>query len=529
MPDAAEPWIAFHPDTRVLAYPDRLVVYRDPRSYVLRGLSPAVRDVLLGLGSSRARAEEVFAALPGPADRRSLRRVLDRVGHLLVHHLGPEERTLMSVVPLRAVPPALPPPLAEDTPVRLSRFALLRLLDGAFVLESPRSPVRIELADQAAHALVLALGQPRTAACLARSTGLELAAVRRITGVLVGLHLAGTAAETGPAAPSAPPGAAVLREDTDQVLRQWDFHDLLFHARSRPVQATTPRFLHRIRPQPAVKPRPPGTAVALHRPASPDLAPHEPGLTSVLETCRATTDYGPDPLRAEQLGEFLYRAARVRSRHGTRPGLYYEWDTRPLYDTTSRPYPSADSSYELELYVTVRRCEALPRGVYHYDPVGHRLTALESREEDGAALLNRIRRFHRAEPDVLITVTSRLGRLSWNHEAISYALTLQHLGILQQTMYLVATAMGLAPCAVRAVAEPETVARVLGLDEPGEVPVGEFLLGSLAPEATGEAARRCVDGWEAVNDPDWTPRDREPSPAAEHGGGPGDGDSHGRT
>ncbi|MDX3229031.1 hypothetical protein [Streptomyces sp. ME19-01-6] len=50
------------------------------------------------------------------------------------------------------------------------------------------------------------------------------------------------------------------------------------------------------------------------------------------------------------MGELLYRAARVRKVLDARPE-----DDRP-YAVTSRPYPSAGSAYELELYAAVHRC-----------------------------------------------------------------------------------------------------------------------------------------------------------------------------
>jgi len=43
---------------------------------------------------------------------------------------------------------------------------------------------------------------------------------------------------------------------------------------------------------------------------------------------------------------------------------------------------------------------------------------------------------------------ARFPWLAWKYESIAYALTLKHVGMDFQTMYLAATAMGLAPCAV---------------------------------------------------------------------------------
>jgi SagB-type dehydrogenase family enzyme len=82
-----------------------------------------------------------------------------------------------------------------------------------------------------------------------------------------------------------------------------------------------------------------------------------------------------------------------------------------------------------------------------------------------------------ADPQILLVVTSRFGRVSWKYQAIAYALTLKAVGALYQTMYLTATAMGLAPCAI-GTGDGALMARLLGTDFADESSVGEFLLGT---------------------------------------------------
>ena len=78
---------------------------------------------------------------------------------------------------------------------------------------------------------------------------------------------------------------------------------------------------------------------------------------------------------------------------------------------------------------------------------------------------------------VLLVVAARFQRLAWKYASIAYALTLEHVGVLYQTMYLAATAMGLAPCALGA-GNSDLFARAAGTDWCAETSVGEFLLGS---------------------------------------------------
>src|SRR5262249_2038339 len=149
------------------------------------------------------------------------------------------------------------------------------------------------------------------------------------------------------------------------------------------------------------------------------------------------------------LGEFLYRVARVR-------------ETRTLEVTTpggekfdmefaSRPYPGGGALYELEFYITVNHCKDLARGLYHYDPLHHRLERLAAPAPEVEGLLADAARstgIPQQDLQVLITLAARFARMAWKYSAIAYATILKHVGVVYQTMYLVATAMRLAPCGV---------------------------------------------------------------------------------
>ena len=100
--------------------------------------------------------------------------------------------------------------------------------------------------------------------------------------------------------------------------------------------------------------------------------------------------------------------------------------------------------------MTVDRCTGLASGIYHYDPVAHQLHRLVGRTASVERLLRDAQ--HAAAlpslPQVVIILASRFQRLSWKYRGMAYATTLKNVGVLYQTMYLVATAMGLAPCAL---------------------------------------------------------------------------------
>ena len=80
-------------------------------------------------------------------------------------------------------------------------------------------------------------------------------------------------------------------------------------------------------------------------------------------------------------------------------------------------------------------------------------------------------------PQVLIVFAARFPCVSWSYQSVAYALIAKEVGALQQTMYLVATAMDLAPCAIGA-GNSDLFARIAGTDYYAETSVGEFILGS---------------------------------------------------
>ncbi len=80
-----------------------------------------------------------------------------------------------------------------------------------------------------------------------------------------------------------------------------------------------------------------------------------------------------------------------------------------------------------------------------------------------------------AGPDILFTLAARIRRVSWRYQTIAYALILKNTGVLFQQMYLVATALGLAPCAIGA-GDTQMFARASGLEYARETSVGEFAL-----------------------------------------------------
>lgn len=401
----------------------------------------------------------------GVNDHRTLDEVLDVLSGSVVHSLGLDDRQgpLLSAVPTA---PAVSFPLDQvplSRPVRLSRFALIRPYGSALLLESPRAQFRVVLHRSLAAHIASALAGPRTIA--------QLAADLRSHGPIVG-HVVAYLAAAGIVLVGDDAGPAV--EDSDPALRLWAHHALTFHVRSRSRHGNGEDFAaeEALAASPAVKPPPAGRRFPLHRPEIAELMTDDASLTALLESDAECPAVSPNPLRAEQLGELLYRSARVRG-----PGP----PRRPggtVHEASQRPYFSLACLYELEIYLSLERCAGLPRGIFHYDPADHALTQLTS---DDAALHELLEMARTAagsarRPSALITVTARMDRMAALGSA-AYATTLTHLGALQQTLCLVARAMGLRAHAVPVDAN-DTVERVIGLTWPAEVGVGECVLDS---------------------------------------------------
>ncbi|GGL06212.1 SagB-type dehydrogenase domain-containing protein [Sphaerisporangium melleum] len=442
--------------------------------------APQVVDALRRMSLGPVSLEN---AVTDPAGRAELDRLLGRLQHLVVRSLGlDQERALLSVVPLSRQARFEPARLSPVRALRMSRFAVLHAEDGAYSLESPLSLHRVVLHRAEAMWLIGTLSRATTPAAVLDGLPSPMPA-----GEALGYLVA-----TGMVVQAEPGGSArapVFAEDTDPALVTWLPQDLMFHTRStlgrhdRDFGATYPMG-ERWTVEPVTKPATEGGYVPLPRPSWNRLIASDPPLTAAIEGHRPTRRFAREPLTARQLGEVLYRTARVRSLVGSAGGL-----TGGL--ASDRPYASTGSAYELELYAAVRGCPDITDGMYHYDPLGHRLEPIDMDAVDLCELVERGRTSAglATAPPVLILVTARFRRVSWKYTGPGYALILKNTGALVQTLYLVSAAMGLTGCALDA-ADIEVTTRALGTDWRTESCVSGFALGHGDEEPAGPPAGR---------------------------------------
>jgi len=368
------------------------------------------------------------------------------------------------------------PRLGDVDVLALSRFAYMRRRGSEMVLESPRAGALFKICDPNIAAVIAMLATPQHIKQLRRRDGfpgVEFLALLVDCQILFKIDAAGDS------------GLRPTEGDDNLVL--WDFHDLLFHARSTQGRHANPLggaypYAGVIPPPPAVRPRWPGKKIDLGKfPAVPaDISP----VAKLLRERHSGRSFDDQrPITLAELSRFLDGTARVLSK----------WESRvdddaagPLVEYAMRPYPSAGASYELELYLAVDTCEGLVRGFYHYDPDGHALVPIGARPPELDALLAgaELAMGAPAAPQVLITIAARFGRISWKYSSIAYALILKDVGVLIQTLYLMATDMGLDGCAV-GTTDIDLFAKMTGLEFHVEGPVGQFAIGR---GATAEAA-----------------------------------------
>ncbi|WFE22203.1 SagB family peptide dehydrogenase [Solwaraspora sp. WMMD937] len=425
--------------------------------------------------------------------------VSDLEVHRLVTALEGEQRTLAAqvlirrllahswlsrrlYVPDRPILDIIPQGLGTDskaTPVRhtsgeayrMSRFATLAAVDGAIQASTPLGRTVLVCRDRRLASVVATAagddGVDVTSA--AGQLGLDWAAAGRILDeMLTARVLAGTADHAA--------------ESTAAPLVYWAPEELRLHDRSRPGRHALPvggtyRLRGRLPPEPLAQRFPTARTVALPVPDLKLIAKTERSLAEIVETRRTIRQHHPvTALTREQLAEFLYRVQRTTAA-GTVGGQ----------EVGRRPYPGGGGIHELEIYPLVHHCAGIDPGLYHYDAAEHRLEAVAA----GGAITDRVLNYARAAaamtqpPQVLFVITARVQRLMWKYEGMSYAMTLKNAGVLTGLMYLVATAMRLAPCALGA-GDSAAFAQMSGLDPLVEPNVADFALGVPADEPVGE-------------------------------------------
>ncbi|WP_244279633.1 SagB family peptide dehydrogenase [Synechococcus sp. UW179A] len=213
---------------------------------------------------------------------------------------------------------------------------------------------------------------------------------------------------------------------------------------------------------------------------------HNLSFFQVVRERKTIRVYQEQPINAGLLSDFLWHSMHIREEILCDPAL------SRAYSGLLRPVASAGALHSIELYLCINRCIGLQPGFYHYDSFNHSLGKLSDLSEVCVQMLEQAAastcRAPQAAsvssgqgqlPDVLVVMAARYGRNASLHQqtGLSYALILKDVGSIYQQLYLVATALGLAPCGL-SFGDSELFEQASGLSDRLECSVGEFMIGN---------------------------------------------------
>ncbi|WP_307829909.1 SagB family peptide dehydrogenase [Antrihabitans stalagmiti] len=440
---------SFRPGATCVTTPRAAILLAPPHKEKLPGVTPAQLQALKTLNLGPATLDDL-SPTGADADVDTLVGSLAERGWLAIT-VRFDGTDLYTIRPF-ATPPARPEFVEEER--TLSKFTIMRRDKNNIVAENPLSWCDIDIHDPRVLEVVSGLASPAEPA-LPDDVSARLAADLKWARHTV------VDAES---------------EDDEFATRSWNAHELWFHRRSNlseriltwetfgPTRWADGEFP----PLPARKDNYPGDAIALATPDIEDLRAVDPSLTDVLEdrvSCRDFDDAAPITL--DRLGELLFRTVRTKSLR-TAKGVEY----------LSRPYPSGGAVHELEFYPVVRNVAGLASGMYHYDSFDHVLRPVADDQVVERLLRTSSLTLSQGQlPQVLIVIAARSGRLMWTYEQVPYAIILKHVGVVLQTIYLVATAMGLGAVA-QGYGDTTAFNDAAGVDELEECNVGSIVIGA---------------------------------------------------
>jgi SagB-type dehydrogenase family enzyme len=441
---------------------EKIIISDVRRAYSLKVIKPIYLSILTRLQESFLSIEQVIDEIQGT--ETSLEELYFFLMQLsergfLSYAISHNDKPLITLTPMAKHFRA---DFCKDViseKLQLSRFAYLHQEKEQLIFNSPLAQARIIINDQEVLAVIYSLSKP---SCIhelkVQHQKFSLDELEKLLQLLYVAKIIN-----------------LPELEQQKPLVTWEFHDLLFHTRHRlgrhdyPAGAMFP-FKDTLKPWPVMKETTAKDIITLPKPDLSKLSIN-PSFQAVLEKRKSIRIHQGNPITLNQLSEFLFRSCRIKEMP--------EYDSKRSYDISFRPYPGGGACYEIEIYLTINRCEDLAFGLYRYNPLEHTLEYLETNNNLLKELLLQAARStgkNDFTPDILFTFTARFARVAWKYQSMAYAVILKNIGVLIQTLYLVATAMDLAPCGIGN-GDADLFAQITGLDYYDESSVGEFMLG----------------------------------------------------
>lgn len=361
-------------------------------------------------------------------------------------------------------------PISDSTLFYLSPFCWIRPSNGNFIIQDASQICQLTIHDVNYMKVISELSKSTTIESLTYSLGQKFSLV--IPFVIKLMLCANLIQHSSNNKDEIP--------ETLSFENFWNFEDRLFHERSR--WGTHNKFIGASFPLEAIYPAPPVRPkihsiknIPLIKPSKETIGP---SFFDIVMKRKSYHEFGSQPISIKQLGQLLWYVLHIKSKRQ----ILSTGKNKAAYEITKRPVPSGGGMHEIEIYLTVNRCSEIENGLYHYNAEEHCLEMIRLIDEPCHELLKDAARAAKLSkcPDILITLACRYDRLAWKYQGIVYSLILKHVGVIFQQLYLVSTALGLAPCAL-GVGNTRTFQDAASNDSIHQIThsVGEFIIGSI--------------------------------------------------
>lgn len=396
---------------------------------------------------------------------------------LLIHEIDGCNGIAMRLLPIHPGLEQHPYPETEKE-FKLSKFISIQPCIEGLDITTPLSPTTLRLQDHRLYPLIQKLVSPCTTEDIRTFLPEDLRIqYRDVIAFLLSSGVVGICNTSNN-----------VEIDQEAITAGWNRQDLSFH------QHTRGHFIDRCKeellPKTIDKKTPPAkhqriilSKVSLPRPSINNQISNFYQIIQARQTIRA---YSSMPVTAKALGSLLWYSMHTREEITCDPGLPRS------YEGLLRPTASAGGLHSIELYLCIKQCIGISPGFYHYDSFDHTLGKMSDLNKPCQSMLemavNTTCRAPQAasvspsqgqQPDVLIVMATRYARNASLHSetGLAYALILKDAGSIYQQLYLVATALGLAPCGL-SFGSSELFEQVSGISGKSECSVGEFMIGN---------------------------------------------------
>ena len=359
--------------------------------------------------------------------------------------------------------------LSDNASFSLSSFCWIKLIDGKFVLQNQSQSSQLIVYDFEFMRIISEISKDTTIEHLINAFGeINSSIISSIIKLMLSNNLLHLNRQIS------------SQTSSDNDINFWGFEDLLFHERSR--WGPHNQFIGANFPFAETMPAPSITPTIHSIKEISLLEPHEGELIDqsffeIILKRKSYHEFGNKPVSLKNLGLLLWFVLHIKRRHK----IQAISERKTYYEITKRPVPGGGGMHEIEIFLAINRSEEIDSGMYHYNAEKHCLEMVRVKDKycnqllKDAALAGNLSK----PPDILIVLGYRPRRLSWKYQGIVYSLVLEHVGIIFQQLYLVSTALGLAPCAL-GVGNSRTFQYAVMDDSSQESihSVGEFIIGS---------------------------------------------------